>query len=510
MEGYSGTEVWSLDTYRFEQTTGRDLYHNGAQVATDDNPLPLVANTGTTLGHFRALPEYWFQGDLAEVLVYDRALSAGERLRVEGYIAGRYGYPISIGDYVPCDAAWASHDDYLASFREAVDVLVWLGALTPAEGEAAMAAAEASTCGTVAAPLVDVSAGSAHTCALDDTGQAFCWGRNAEGELGDGTTDERTAPTPTAQATGVAFASLHGTGQRQCARTESGAPWCWGQDRTASVRSLPAEMSTPPGVAFTDLGLMTTDTCGLTGGGQLWCRGVGYFGTGGFGSYAEFTQITVLPFYRDLARGDPATQAACVLDGAGHAWCWGSNAYGEIGSSSFPLGGFTASLVSVDQASDVSFLELAGGAGYMCGLGDDGQAWCWGRNDHGQLGDGTGTASPTPVMVSQEGVAFTAIAASAGDASAAGHACAVGTGGGLYCWGSNAFGQLGDGTQIDRPSPVAIALPDGADAMAVAVGAAHTCALSTTGQAYCWGRNESGQLGDGTTETRLTPVDVMR
>lgn len=90
VEDFTGVEVWSLDTYRFAQAEGRDLYHNGANVATDDNALPLISNTGSTLGHFRAIPIYWFQGDIAEVLIYNRALTRSERLRIEASIAGSY------------------------------------------------------------------------------------------------------------------------------------------------------------------------------------------------------------------------------------------------------------------------------------------------------------------------------------------------------------------------------------------------------------------------------------
>lgn len=93
VENYTGTPVWSFDTFRFAGSDGKDLFHNGSNVATDDSTAALLSNTGTTLGHFRAFGRlYWFEGDLAEVVVYDRALSDAERLSVEADLGVRYGF----------------------------------------------------------------------------------------------------------------------------------------------------------------------------------------------------------------------------------------------------------------------------------------------------------------------------------------------------------------------------------------------------------------------------------
>jgi hypothetical protein len=148
VESYVGIEVWSLDTFRFEQAVGRDLYHNGTHVAQDDNSIALIANTGSTLGHFRAIPGFWFQGDLAEVVIYDRALTSTERFFIEAELGGRYGLALLIEDYVPCDGGWSNHGDYVSAHARAVEVLVSAGVLTVAEGETAQAAAARSLCGT--------------------------------------------------------------------------------------------------------------------------------------------------------------------------------------------------------------------------------------------------------------------------------------------------------------------------------------------------------------------------
>ena len=93
VEGYIGDEIWSIDGFRFSTTDGKDLFHNGVNVATDNSTAPLISNTGTTLGHFRAFgPSFWFQGDIAEIAVYDRALSDADRLQVQNNLGIRYGF----------------------------------------------------------------------------------------------------------------------------------------------------------------------------------------------------------------------------------------------------------------------------------------------------------------------------------------------------------------------------------------------------------------------------------
>src|SRR5450759_2627503 len=144
---------------------------------------------------------------------------------------------------------------------------------------------------------------------------------------------------------------------------------------------------------------------------------------------------------------------------------------------------------------------VVAGARRTCAVTNGGALWCWGWNVYGGLGDGTTTDRLTPVMVS--GLTSGGVAAAAGPY----HTCAVTSGGALLCWGGNQYGQLGDGTTTNRLTPVPVSgLTSGV--VAVTAGYYHTCALTSGGAVQCLGANYSGRLGDGTTTNRLTPVAV--
>jgi alpha-tubulin suppressor-like RCC1 family protein len=167
-------------------------------------------------------------------------------------------------------------------------------------------------------------------------------------------------------------------------------------------------------------------------------------------------------------------------------WCWGGNNSGQLGD------GTTTSQYSPEQIGTSTWKAVAAGAWHTCGLQTDGSLWCWGNNDSGQLGDGTLTYdygqknAPDQIGTSTQWVAI-----------AAGflHTCGLQVDGSLWCWGWNEYGSLGDGTTNTQPAPEQVGV--GASWTAIALGDAHTCGIQTNGSLWCWGNNRYGQLGDG-------------
>jgi alpha-tubulin suppressor-like RCC1 family protein len=186
-----------------------------------------------------------------------------------------------------------------------------------------------------------------------------------------------------------------------------------------------------------------------------------------------------------------------ALRSDGTVWAWGGNLYGQLGD-----GTTTNSSTPVQVRGLSGVTAVAAGDYCSVALRSDGTVWAWGFNANGQLGDGTTTSSSTPVRVQ----GLSGVTAIAAEAPAAYHVMALRSDGTVWAWGSNAGGQLGDGTRTTRFTPVQVHGLSGVTA--IGVGFFLSMALRSDGTMWAWGHNLWGQLGDGTTTTRLTPVQV--
>ena len=203
---------------------------------------------------------------------------------------------------------------------------------------------------------------------------------------------------------------------------------------------------------------------------------------------------------RDISAGPVHT---CVLLGNGSVSCWGDNHYGELGD------GTTVAHIRPTQTSslgtDRTAVAIAAGWSHTCAILDDGTVSCWGSNYWGQLGDGTTTDRLTPTQTVSLGTDRTAVAISAGGT----HTCAILDDGSVSCWGSNYFGSLGTGSN-DAVIPTQISnLDNNKTAVAIDAGDRHTCVILDDGSVSCWGYNNYGQIGDGTTNQRNTPTQTV-
>ena len=363
----------------------------------------------------------------------------------------------------------------------------------------------APTATLAASPTVEaklIASGGQQTCAVTTAGALKCWGGNEAGQLGDGTNLPRTTPIDvTGLGSGVAVV-VAGSGHT-CALTTAGALKCWGGnaegrigDGTTTTRTTPVHVTgLGSGVVAVDAG---GHTCAATTMGALKCWGMNSLGQLGDGTTtSRTTPVDVTDMDSEIASVAVGDGHTCALATTGALKCWGYNAEGRIGD------GTTTNRTTPVEVTGLGSGVLAvdvGGA-HTCAVTTAGAVKCWGSNLYGQLGDGTTTSHTAPVDVTGMTPGVTMLAAGSW------HTCAVTTASALKCWGYNGYGQLGDGTTISRTTPIDVA-GLGSGVAAVAASYNHTCALTMAGALKCWGHNEYGQLGDGSRANRATPLYV--
>ena len=369
-----------------------------------------------------------------------------------------------------------------------------------------------------------VAAGANHSMALKGDGTVWAWGRNSEGQLGDGTSGPGTnkstpvqvmvnGTTPLAGVTAIAAG-----GSYSMALKSSGTAWAWGDngygqlgDGTTVSKSRPVQVmldSTTPLTGVTAVSAGGAHSIALKSDGTVWSWGWNNVGQLGDGSTVA---IKSSPVQVMLNTTTPLTGVTAVSAGGAHTlaisntgtvWSWGYNGYGQLGdgtagSKSRPV---QVMLDAVNPLTGVT--AVSAGNYYSLALKGDGTVWSWGYNEYGQLGDGTAADKSRPAEAFISGVA----AVSAG----ANHSMALRNDGTLWAWGYNFYGQLGDGTSgiaADKNVPTQVLNPSGVTA--ISAGWGHSMVLKSDGTVWAWGYNYYGQLGDGTIVDKSVPVQVM-
>jgi len=291
----------------------------------------------------------------------------------------------------------------------------------------------------------------AHTCALDRDA-LLCWGRNLSGEVGVGNTDP--VYTPAVVSGGLVFGDVVVGADFTCAAANTGT-YCWG------------------------------------------ANDFGQLGTGEPGDSPTPALVAGDHQFRLLAA---AGHTVCGNTGVGEVYCWGDGADGELGNGQFGVTSAVPTLVPVPfQLFWIGIGANAAGQATVCASNDD-ATYCWGKNTDGEIGDGTKLRKSVPTKV---------IGLGGGTQVAPGgsHTCAVTVRSEVFCWGRG--GRLGTGSEEGSVSPVTIATDDAFSAVWSALD--HTCGWTQAEprQAYCWGDNARGQLGDGTRTKRLAPTRVL-
>jgi alpha-tubulin suppressor-like RCC1 family protein len=295
--------------------------------------------------------------------------------------------------------------------------------------------------------LTEVSSGGRHTCGVDADGNAYCWGRGMEGQLGIGP-KPRNSPLPVrVDSTGVldgrTLTHIAAGAKHSCALDVEGRAFCWGAnqagqlgDGTESPRNAPATVDLGSGYQLTSITAGTASTCATTAGGLV--------------------------------------------------LCWGRGKNGELGNGTNKRTTTPARVVGTGP-NGIHVESVSLGRRHACGVTSDGHVYCWGNNLKGQLGDGTTVSTNTPVR---------ALGLTEAESASAGyeHSCAVLSNGTAECWGANQAGRLGDGSTERRLTPVPVQPNGSFDAHSVVSITAmetHTCSIITSGKAYCWGEGRS-------------------
>ena len=368
----------------------------------------------------------------------------------------------------------------------------------PADPESAPALAAAATPVT----FLQVSGGTAHTCGVRSDFTAWCWGANGMGRLGNGSTEMQFTPVPVAG--GLSFRQVSAGVEHSCGVTTDNLAYCWGHnnkgqlgDGTTNDHGTPVPVA--GGLRFLQISAGFQHTCAIKPNNVAFCWGENSSGRLGDGTQTQRRTPTRVAGGHLFTEIDVGNGHSCGLDTAQHVWCWGGNSTGQVGDGT-TVDRLRPVLIRGDRTWD----HVSAGASHTCAVASTHAAYCWGMNRHGQVGNGeSGFARRqlTPHEV-ERGIQFNTVEAGGQ------HSCGIRFDDRAFCWGDNNFGQVGDGTSLNiRRAPVAVV--GGKFFRSITGGATHTCAVALGGRAFCWGQDNVGQLGnDAASQNSSRPVAV--
>ncbi|WP_158520419.1 InlB B-repeat-containing protein [Bombiscardovia coagulans] len=349
-----------------------------------------------------------------------------------------------------------------------------------------------------------VEAGKTHSMALGSDGGVYVWGSNANHELGDGTTVAKDKPAKLNVPGVKRFTQISPGDGYSTAIDSQGQLWVWGDntfgqlgDGGTSNRSTPTKLSVPAVSEFTRVSAGVSHSLAIDDQGQLWAWGSNASGQLGDGSGAHQLAPVKLSVpgagrFVSIAAG---VSHSLAVDDQGQLWAWGSNASGQLGDGS--TGDHAVPVKVSATVGAARFTRVSAGVSHSLAIDDQGQLWAWGSNASGQLGDGSGAHQLAPVKLSVPGAGhFTQVSAK-GD-----HSFTVDDQGQLWAWGDNSSSQLGTGVAGNQGSPAKLSVPGAGHFTHVGTGRVFSLALDDKGQMWAWGDNAAGQLGSHADHSR--------
>jgi alpha-tubulin suppressor-like RCC1 family protein len=357
-----------------------------------------------------------------------------------------------------------------------------------------------------------VAGGGAHTLQVTG-GKLLAWGENGNGQLGDGTTTDRSSPAKVVFPTGTTamVQAVAAGSQHSLALTSDGEVWAWGGnaygqlgDGSITDRGQPVRLTTL-GLSGRVIAIAAggEHSLALTADGMLWSWGRNDSGQLGDGTTVQKNSPVAIGAFLNVKAmsGGGAHSLALLSDGSLYAW--GDDTSGQLGNAG--VTGQSNTPVPVQFPTTTRVIDLAAGGAHSLALEATGQVWGWGANASGQVGNGSTTDQGTPVQVSTSTGLSRAVKIAAGSA----HSLALTSDGDTFAWGDNTNGQIGDGSTTDRTAPAQVSTSTGlTGASMVAAGNEHSLAFKDNGTVWAWGKNLSGQVGNGNTTDQSSPVSV--
>ena len=396
-------------------------------------------------------------------------------------------------------------------------------------GACATLAASSEAIAAAAGPVTSGWKAIGAMCAIRFDDKTYCWGYNPEGQLGNGTINNSGVPVPvttTGALSGKTVKSVASHAFSTCVTASDDNAYCWGNNVKGQLGNGTTSDSTVP-VAVSKAGVLSGKTiktlstnayiaCAVASDDKAYCWGDNFDARFGNGTSSD-SSFPVAVSVSGLLSGKTVTgisvgnRSTCTVTSESIAYCWGNNTYGQLANgnnitSSVPVAVSTAGALSGKTVKAVSTGNLM-----ACAIASDNNAYCWGYNALRQLGNGTTTDSNIPVAVSTAGVLAGKTLKSI---SVGGNVvCAVASDNNAYCWGNNIYGQLGNGTTTNSAVPVAVTTSgalSGKTIKSITVGNNSVCAVASNNSGYCWGANYDGQLGNNTYTDSNVPVLVTQ
>jgi len=352
-------------------------------------------------------------------------------------------------------------------------------------------------------------ASASTVCGIKTDDSLWCWGLNGGGQVGDGTSGtNRESPTPVSG--GGAWESVSIGDGSSCGIKTDDTLWCWGSDHrgrlgngaTGSV-SLPGPIS--GGGAWRSVSVRRTTACGIKTDNTLWCWGENDFGQRGDANTTTEQQVPLQVFPAlNWSIVSVEGTSTCAITVQGVRYCWGDNGSGQLGSSTAP----DPQGVPVQTASSDRWVAVSMNSDSACAIRIDGRLFCWGNNPNILAQNSGSFTADTPTQVHGGGTWKKIVVAGGYTA----HACGIKSDDTLWCWGYNGTGQLGNGSTSTSYIPVQVGTATWSEVSGGGTfinGSYSTCGIQTNGSLWCWGSDDDGKLGNGaTTGNQLSPVNI--